>query len=165
MLLRIVRFLAVIIVALGLVPGGAHALEMAPKMGYSADLYTAVTSTLYLYYGIVGAIVQVGSVLIVAMLAWLVRRRCGFGWTVAAALILLGSLIVWGALVAPVNATWGHVLHANPDVAPAAYARLRPRWEYGHLVAFGAWLIGFICLVISILLEVPESGTSRIAQG
>lgn len=163
MLLRIVRFLALIVVALGLVPGGAHALEMAPKMGYSADLYTAVTSTLYFYYGVVGAIVQVGSVLIVALLAWLVRRQSGFGWTLTAALILLGSLILWGALVAPVNAAWGEVLHADPAVASAAYARLRPRWEYGHLVAFGAWLIGWICLVISILGEVPESGTSRIA--
>ena len=53
------------------------------------------------------------------------------------------------------NAEWGRVLASDPSGAPAAYLRLRPRWEYGHVAAALAWLGGFACLVYSVLVEVP----------
>jgi hypothetical protein len=36
-----------------------------------------------------------------------------------------------------------------------AYVELRSRWEYGHMVAFAAWLAGFSALVYSVVREIP----------
>ena len=150
-----VRFVAVVLTALGLSLGVAHTLELVPKMGYDAELYTRVTSTLYRFYGIVGSVLQVGSVVAVAALCWLVRGRPGFRLTVGALVALVVSLVLWVVLVQAVNAEWARVLHSDPSSAPAAYLRLRPRWEYGHVAAMVAWLAGFACLVLSVLVETP----------
>jgi len=50
MALQAVRFVALLLVAMGLSLGAAHALEMSVKMRDGADMYTAVLSTIYGYY-------------------------------------------------------------------------------------------------------------------
>ena len=50
------RFITLILAALGLAPGAAHVLEMPVKMTYTPELYAAVTSTLYAWFGSVGAV-------------------------------------------------------------------------------------------------------------
>ena len=43
-------------------------------------------------------------------------------------------------LVQPVNAEWGQLLQSAPAASVVeSYARLRGRWEWGHLAAFVAW--------------------------
>jgi hypothetical protein len=165
MFLRAFRFVTVMMAAVGLTMGVAHMLELPPRMTYDAELYLAVTSTLYRWYGIVGAIVQVGSVLAVAVLCVLVRGRPGFRLTAAALLALVVSLGLWAAIVQPVNAEWSEVLRADPSAAPAAYLRLRPRWEYGHVAACAAWLSGFACLVMSVLVEIPTDVVKNDPRG
>ena len=155
-MLQTLRFVTLLLAALGLAPGAAHAMEMPVKMGYDAALYAAVTSTLYRYFGSVGAVVQVAAVAAAAGLALRVRRRPSFRLTIVGALGLALSLALWAALVAPVNAEWGRVIHSDPASVPAAYVRLRPRWEYGHLAAFAAWLVGFVFLLLSMLREIPR---------
>jgi hypothetical protein len=155
MALHVVRFVALMLVGLGMTLGAAHALELPQKMDYDPELYAAVTSTMYRYYGLVGGPVQVLGVLAVGALCWSARgRRAAFRWTLAALVALVVSLVMWAALVQPVNAEWGRVLASDRAAAPAAYARLRPRWEYGHVAAFIAWLAGFALLVISVVVEV-----------
>ena len=165
MLLPTFRFAAVILTALGLSLGVAHTLELPVKMKYDAELYTAVTRTLYRMYGIAGALFQMGALLAVAVLCWLVRGRRGFRLSVAALLALIVSLGLWTALVQPVNAEWARVLQSDPSAAPASYLRLRARWEYGHVAACLAWLVGFACLVMSLLIEIPvRAGSSGTAE-
>ena len=53
--------------------------------------------------------------------------------------------------VAPVNADCGQLVKAGSDALPDAYARLRPRWEYGHVAAFAAWFAGYVLLQVSVL--------------
>jgi hypothetical protein len=167
MLLSVVRFIAILLVALGLTMGAAHALEMPVKLQYDAELYMSVTSTLYRFFGIIGAIVQMGSLVVVGLLCWLTWRRASraaFGWTLAALIALVVSLALWALIVPPVNIQWDHVLQSDPSAAPDLYIRLRPRWEYGHAAAFVAWLAGFACLVMSVLTEIPRHprGTSSV---
>jgi hypothetical protein len=150
-MLRTWRFITLLLAALGLTLGAAHVLELPVKMQYDAELYAAVTSTLYRLFGSVGAVIQIGAVLAAAMLTFLVRRRSTFRTTLFGTLALVLSLALWGALVAPVNAEWRRVIESAPESVPAAYVRLRPRWEYGHVAAFAAWLIGFSLLLISVL--------------
>jgi hypothetical protein len=98
------RFLTLLLSALGLTLGAAHALELPPKMGYDAQLYAAVTSTLYQLFGSVGAVVQVGSVVAAAILTIMVRRLPAFRLTLLGTLCLALSLAgVRGMLAGLVN--------------------------------------------------------------
>ncbi|WP_174626719.1 DUF1772 domain-containing protein [Candidatus Methylobacter favarea] len=151
--LLVLRFITLVLVALGLTMGTAHLLELPPKMQYDAVMYAAVTSTLYRLFGSVGAFIQVASILAVAILAFLVRFRPAFRLTLFATLSLIFSLILWFALVAPVNAEWLQVIESTPEFVPKAYLQLRDRWEYGHVAAFIAWFCGFCLLVLSVLIE------------
>jgi hypothetical protein len=126
------RFLTLMLSGLGLVLGGAHVLELQPKMAYEPALYATVTSTLYRLFGSVGAVIQVGAVIVAGVLTWLVRRHPSFRLTLFGCLGLVLSLALWGMLVAPVNAERLDVLKTAPESVPAAYARLRNRWEYGR---------------------------------
>ncbi len=154
-MLRTSRFITLLLAALGLTLGAAHVLELPPKMQYDAQMYAAVTSTLYQLFGSVGAVIQIGATLAAAVLAFLVRGRTAFRLTLFGTLGLLLSLVLWGALVAPVNAEWLRVMESAPESVPEAYLRLRSRWEYGHVAAFAAWLTGFGLLVLSVLTETP----------
>ena len=155
-MLRIWRFATLLLGALGLALGAAHVLELAPKMRYDAEMYMAVTSTLYRFFGSVGAVIQLGAIFMAFVLAFLVRHRPVFRLTLFGTLGLVLSLVLWAVLVAPVNAEWLEMMKSAPDAAPEAYLRLRPRWEYGHVAAFVAWLIGFGLLLRSVLTETPE---------
>src|SRR4051794_6579814 len=74
----LVRFPMLVLVALCLVPGGAHVLELPVKMHYSPELYAAVTSTLYALFGSIGAVIQVAAVLCAAWMSYLVRKTPAF---------------------------------------------------------------------------------------
>lgn len=149
------RYLTVLLAALGLGPGLAHALELAPKMQYDPELYMAVTSTLYRLFGLIGGPIQVAALLAAVVLTILVRRRPAFRPTLVGTLGLALSLGLWSALVAPVNSEWSDALRTAPGSASAAYRELRPRWEYGHVAAFAAWFAGFSVLLYSVVREVP----------
>lgn len=138
--------LALTLTALGLAPGAAHVMELPVKLDYPPQLYATVTSTLYQWYGIAGGTVQVAAALTVTALALRVRRLRGARLVGASAAALVASLLLWGAIVAPVNAAWAGITGASPDAFAAAYVRLRARWEYGHLAASVAWLTGWLAL-------------------
>jgi hypothetical protein len=147
----LLRVPMLVLVALGLAPGGAHVLELPVKMRYSPELYAAVTSTLYALYGSIGAVIQVAAVLCAACMSYLVRKTPAFRITLWGTLLLAASLVLWGALVAPVNAEWAQAASAASQSIPGAYARVRSRWEYGHVAAFAAWFVGYCLLQLSVL--------------
>jgi hypothetical protein len=154
-MLRTCRFITLLLAALGLTLGAAHVLELPPKMQYDAEMYAAVTSTLYQLFGSVGSVIQIGAVLAAIVLTFLVRGRSAFRLTLLGAVGLALSIVLWAALVAPVNAEWLRVIESAPESVPEAYLRLRDRWEYGHVAVFVAWLIGFGLLLLSVIAETP----------
>ena len=164
MFLRIMRFITLMLAALGMTMGAAHALELVPKLHYNAQMYKEVNSTLYQFYGIVGGSIQVASILTAAVLALLVRGRRAFRLTLGGTLCLVLSLGLWFVLVQPVNTEWERVLQAAPEaVVLESYMRLRDRWEYGHVAAFIAWVGGVCLLVCSVLVEPPTGHSHRQA--
>ncbi|MGH3801208.1 MAG: hypothetical protein ACRDTD_13925 [Pseudonocardiaceae bacterium] len=161
-MLRAWRFITLLLAALGLTLGAAHVLELPPKMQYDGEMYAAVTSTLYRLFGSVGAIIQMGAMLTAIVLTFMVRGSPAFRLTLLGALGLVLSLVLWGALVAPVNAEWLRVMESAPASVAEAYLRLRSRWEYGHVAAFAAWLIGFGLLVSSVLVETRPTRSATV---
>lgn len=154
---RFAQYGAILLAGLGLIPGGGHVLEMPPRLLYDPELYMAVTSTLYSLYGSVGAVIQIFAVTAAVLLTILVRGTPAF----VASLIGLGCLVlsigVWFVVVGPVNAEWMEALNEDRTTAAAVYARLRPRWEYGHLFAFVIWFGGFAALLYSVFLYRPHT--------
>ena len=142
---RALRFFSLLLVALGLAPGAAHLLEMPVKLGYTPEQYFAVTSTLYALFGSVGAVVQIGALVITGVLAFVSRGLPAVRFAVAAAMLLALSLLAWGTLVAPVNGQWSEAIKSGSQSLPKLYAELRFRWEYGHAVAFALWLAAYCC--------------------
>lgn len=144
--IRIHRFIALVTTALSLTMTAAHVLEMPRKLSYSIELYSAVNSTMYLYFAIFGAIFEVGAIVAVGTLAWRARHQPSAYWTLAAAIAVTLALVSWLILVLPVN---------SAVAQGASWSDLRLRWEIGHLVGFVFSLAGFVALAIATVRDIP----------
>ena len=157
MLLRVWRFATVMLAGLTLTMTSAHVLELPQKMQYDAQMYSAVNTTLYRYFAVVGGAYTVSSILAAFVLAFLLRRRRQpFRLTLAGAICLLLAFGSWLILVAPVNNEIAQALATAPVNVPLLWMQLRERWEYGHALGFIITLTGFGLLVFSLLIEIPE---------
>ena len=161
-MLRVWRFLAIILAALALTMTSAHVLEMPQKMQYDAQLYSAVNTTMYRYFAIVGGVYSMGSIIAAGVLAFLVRRdRAVFRWALAGALLLVLWFVSWLTLVVPVNNQVATALQSSPAGVPALWLQLRRRWEYGHAIGVVLQLLGLCALLISVLVDTSR----RVASG
>ena len=152
--IRIFRFFTIMFAALSLTLTSAHVLELPQKLAYSAQMYSAVNTTLYRYFAIVGGIYTIGAIVAAGALAYLVRRhRTSFRWTLSGVFCLLFALGTWLAFVVPVNSAIADALKSAPESVPAMWMQLRERWEYGHAAGFVITLVGFGLLVTSILVD------------
>lgn len=161
-MLRIWRFITIVLVALALTMTSAHVLELPQKMQYEAELYSAVNTTMYRYFAIVGGVYSMGSIVAAGVLAFLVRNhRSAFWWAIAGVVLLVLWFVSWLALVAPVNNQVAAALQSAPESVPGLWMRLRERWEYGHAIGFLIQLLGFFALVISVVIETPKRVVSN----
>jgi len=160
MVFRTFWIVTLLLVALGLIMGGAHVLELPVRMQYEAPFYMQVTSTLYRYFGLIGGPIQIFAFISSVSLSCLLRRRAAFHSTVLGTSCLGLSLAIWFLLVQPVNVAWAEALRTGGDNAMAVYSELRSRWEYGHAAAFIAWFLGFSLLIIGAMrgVESPSTG-------
>ncbi|MEX2496691.1 MAG: hypothetical protein WD448_11415 [Woeseia sp.] len=153
---RFAHFGAILLTALGLIPGGARLLEMPPRLLYDAQMYMDVTLTLYPLYGSVAAIIQIFAIVAAALLTFLTRKRRIFPVALTGTLCLIVSVAIWFFVVGPVNALWMEAAAAAPGTAPELFLELRSRWEYGHLAAFLAWFVGYCLILYSAFLYRPH---------
>jgi hypothetical protein len=141
-----VHFLAVVLSALAVIPGGAHVLELPAKIALERDAYLTVQQ---IYRGWAWT----GAVIIAALIAnvWLAWRRRGNArrFAAAAASLIVSSLVVFFVWTFPVNqatANW-------TTVSGEDWASLRARWEYSHLVGATLMFAAFCCALLSGLLR------------
>jgi hypothetical protein len=145
-----------VIAALALTMTSAHVLELPQKMRFEAQLYSAVNTSMYRYFAIIGGVYSMGSIIAAVVLAFLARNhRRVFGWTLAGAVLLVLWFVSWLSIVAPVNHQVAVALQSSPQSVPELWMHLRERWEYGHAAGFVLQLLGFSALVISVIIETP----------
>jgi hypothetical protein len=151
------RFAALLLAALSLGPSFAHALEAPPRLlEWSPQLWREATvfGGQYVLFGLVGGPLDVLSILVLAVLAFLLRGdRDARVPAVAAMLLYAAALGAWALVVAPANtvlAGW------TPGPLPADFAAVRDRWETGHLVVAALKLAGFSALATAILRARPK---------
>jgi hypothetical protein len=144
-----------LLVALTLGMTFCHVVEIPGKLRLDGAAWLTVQENLYIAFGVVGAAIELLSILLTWVVAVQVRRcRPAFAWTIAAGLCITAGLAVWFAVVAPVNAAlsgW------TPETLPADWSSFRDRWEIGHAVHAALFGLGFSALVIALLVETPGS--------
>jgi len=125
-ILQTVRFLAIILTALALVPAGAHFFELPNKIGLSQEQYFIVQG-IYRSWALFGfvLIAAIGANLVHAIL---IRDEPRAFWlALLAFLLMLASLAIFFIWTYPANQAT-----SNWTVTPANWASLRTQWEYSH---------------------------------
>jgi hypothetical protein len=159
MLLKIIRFLNLLLVALTLGMTFCHALEYPGKRSLDGQDWLTVQHHVYVAFGVIGAVIEVTAIATTWVVLWQLR-----GWklsrvlTLAAALCGSAALAVWFAYVDPVNAAltvW------TPQTLPSNWTSYRDQWEAGHAASAILFALAFSALVAALLSEV-ENGTRRI---
>jgi hypothetical protein len=158
MLLKVTRFVAILLAALTLGLSFCHLMQLPSRLGWDQYLWvgSTVQGGLYAMFGSVGAALFIATVIVLGLLAFFLREhgRPGYALTLAAALLFVLALVLWGILVYPVNvelAKW-----VNGPV-PADWTSYRARWEWGHAVIACVELLGFAALVWSVLEDTPRN--------
>jgi hypothetical protein len=140
------RFVSLYLTAMTLSLTCSPLLEMPRKLPYGPDLYRAVQHTLYFYFALVGAPAEVGAVLSLGVLCFLVRhRKRSFTLTLIATICRAAGRAVWFALVLPAHremARWRTL------PLPENGRETRRQGEFGHATAV-------LDLIASILFETP----------
>jgi len=124
----------------------AHLLELPNKIGLSREAYLTVQQ-IYRGWALLG-IVVVGALVSTTALALQVRGTpAEFYLTVAAALCIALSLLVFFVFTFPTNRQT-----SNWTVLPENWQELRRRWEYSHAVGAGLYFLALSLLTLSLLV-------------
>jgi hypothetical protein len=157
-MIRIVRFFALLFTALALSTTSAHVLEMPQKMHYTKELYSAVNTSMYKYFAVIGGIYCIGAILFSIGLVFLTHKyRQSYFWAIAGSFFNVLWLISWLSIVLPVNNTISSTLQTNPLVIPDSWMTLKYRWEIGHVIGFIFHLLALSALIISVLTNDPSN--------
>jgi hypothetical protein len=148
--LKVVQFLALVLTALALVPGGAHLFAIANKIGLAAEQYFIVQN-IYRGWSLIG-FVLVGALVANLLLALLLRGRGKPGGFKPSALALVASACM--ALTLVVFFTWTYPANqatSNWTTIPADWEYLRRQWEYSHAVNAVVTFVAFCAVALSVL--------------
>jgi len=144
--------LSATIAALSLGPSFAHVLEAVPRLTvWSPELWREVTvfNAQFEYFAIVGAPLDVGVIVVLAILTFLLGgRKRAFRLALAAMLLYAAALATWFLWVAPANAvlaTW------TRGPVPGDFIAIRDRWETGHMAVAALKFLGFVALSCGLL--------------
>jgi hypothetical protein len=140
------RFLALIVTAVALIPGGAHLFELPNKIGLPQDDYFVVQG-IYRGWALFGAVIIPAALANLALAILLRRDRRAFWLAFAAFLLIAASLAVFFTWTFPANEAT-----ANWTVAPANWATLRLQWEYSHAANAVLTFAALCCASLGALL-------------
>lgn len=148
MRLRTVQFLAIVLIALALVPGGAHLLALPNKIGLPQEQYFTVQA-IYLGWALPAGIVLIGALAASLVLAIMLRGQGARFWLTLAAFLLIGAtLAVFFIWTYPTNQAT-----RNWMVVPVNWHALRAQWEYSHAANAVLIFIALCAVTLSTLIE------------
>lgn len=144
--MRLLQFVAMVLTALALVPGGAHLFALPNKIGLSESDYF-ITQSVYRSWALLG-IVLIGAAIANVALALFVRaQRAPSIFALIGGLCLVATLVIFFAFTFPANQATN-----NWTQVPADWEQLRWRWELSHAVNAVITFFAFCSLTISLLL-------------
>jgi hypothetical protein len=133
------QFLAVILTALALLPGGAHLMALPAKIAMPEDPYFVVQQ-IYRGWALAGAVIFLA--IFANVLAALLARDSPRKWRLfgAAAALIAATLAIFFAWTFPANQATG-----NWTSAPENWEQLRTEWEYSHAVNAMITFVALLC--------------------
>jgi hypothetical protein len=143
--LKTVQFLALVLTALALVPGGAHLFALANKIGLTADQYFIVQN-IYRGWSLLGSVLVGALIANLVLVVQLRGQGRPFVLAVAALLGLALSLVIFFTWTYPANQATN-----NWTTIPANWEQLRWEWEYSHAANALITLAAFCALALSVL--------------
>jgi hypothetical protein len=146
MMTKTLQIAAVLLVAVCLVPVGAHLLEMPGKMAMGMDAYFTV-QPIYNGWALFG-VAEAAAIVATLALAWMMRdQRMAMSFAAASAGLIVASLVAFFALTFP-----GNVATSNWTVAPDNWEALRLNWEIGHASAAILTLLSLAAATTSVVV-------------
>jgi MFS family permease len=135
------QFLAVILTALALLPGGAHLMALPAKIAMPEDPYFVVQQ-IYRGWALAGAVIFLA--IFANVLAALLTRHSRRKWQLfgAAGLLIAATLAIFFAWTFPANQATG-----NWTSAPEDWEQLRTQWEYSHAANAAITFLALLCSV------------------
>ena len=152
------QFLAIILTALALLPGGAHVMSLPAKIDMPEEPYF-VAQQVYRGWAWVG-IVIFAAIFANFASAFLTRHnRRQFWLSLASGLLIATTLAIFFTWTFPANQATG-----NWTSVPEDWQRLRFEWEYSHAVNALITLIALLCAVGAALsYPTPEAAVTYAA--
>jgi len=143
-----VRLLAVISVALCLIPAGAHFFELANKMSLSTADYMT-TQKIYAGWSFFGVAI-IAAIIFTLMHTLMVRAQRAAFFLSLTALLCLGA--TQGIFTYPMN-----VATNNWTISPQDFEAARQQWEYSHAVNAVLTFVALVTITLSTLTSKREN--------
>src|SRR5262249_13306663 len=144
-LLKSLRLITIVMVALCLVPAGAHFFELANKMSLSPVAYMTVQK-IYAGWALFG-IPIITALLLTPIHAFTMRNdRAAFLMSVTGVLCLAATKVIFWISTYPIN-----VATNNWTIAPEAFEAARRQWEYSHAINAVLPFVAFVAITLSVL--------------
>lgn len=144
--MKALKFIAIVLTALALVPGGAHLFALPNKIQLAETNYF-VTQSVYRGWALFG-VVLFGAIFANLALTLALRRQRAFVFALINLVCLIATLVIFFAFTFPANQATN-----NWTQVPADWQELRWQWEVSHAVNALITFTGFCSLVISLLVE------------
>jgi hypothetical protein len=151
MALRLVQFLAIILTALALVPGGAHLAALPNKIAMAQSAYF-VAHQIYAGWALFGVVLFGALVANLAHAIMLRKLGRSLGYALASFLLIAANLAIFFVWTFPTNQATN-----NWTVVPKNWNALRIQWEYSHAANAVVTFAALVCVVIAVLRQPSQA--------
>ncbi len=150
----VVGVLAILAVAVCLIPAGAHLFEMRNKLALSPDSYMTVQS-IYAGWALFGIAIfaALAFTLWHTVLVWRLPR--GRWLSLASFLLLAATQVIFWAFTYPMN-----VLTESWTVMPLDLDAARRQWEYSHAASAVLTALALLAIVVGALAAARAGGAA-----
>jgi hypothetical protein len=139
------RLLAVISVALCLIPAGTHFFELVNKMSLSTAEYMT-TQKIYAGWSFFGVVIIAAIAFTLTHTLMVRAERTAFLLSLTALLLLGATQVIFWTFTYPMN-----VATNNWTITPQDFEAVRRQWEYSHAVNAMLTFVAFVTITLSAL--------------
>src|SRR5215469_6830534 len=152
MVFKSMRLLAVVSVALCLIPAGTHFFELANKMSLSTAEYMT-TQKIYAGWSFFGVAIIAAIVFTLTHTLMVRAKRTAFLLSLTALLCLGATQVIFWTFTCPMNAATN-----NWTVVPQDFEAARLQWEYSHAVNAVLTCVVLVPMMVSAFTYTRDSG-------
>src|SRR5882762_9200414 len=147
MALRLIQFLAIMLSALALVPGGTHLAALPNRMAMAQAAHF-IAQQIYAGWALFGIVLLGALAANLAHTIVLCRLGRSFGYALASFLLIAANLAIFFVWTLPRNQATN-----NWTVVPKNWYDLRSQWEYSHAANAIVTFAALVCVVIAVLRQ------------